>query len=244
MQGLSSILSIIATVALSAIVHAGGGEIGVNDFKHNQTVIYAETLEMESKLTGLVSKTEDWNFGISGKGSIEMNAEPFWASWNLHGVPMHQYRLFEQLRPEGKYAHIKEGSPEYKQLFKEAEQKDEEHKRQVEQDLEKEHKRVGLIADPETETISHFQSGKAKMRVIHCLQGDLKPGDIIEVTWKHVIVKRSCPHITPFVGKCGWSFGKKVQPGDQVDLGHAFFNLDQGLKAKDAYERKLQQAGQ
>ncbi len=66
--------------------------------------------------------------------------------------------------------------------------------------LAAEHKRAGLVPDPDSERIVYFFSGKAKIRVIQSLQG------ASQLAWKFVQHCVSCPPIFPFIGKYGWFF--------------------------------------
>ena len=128
-----------------------------------------------------------------------------------------------------------------KQEIEVASIKDEEGKKALRKALEDEYERVGLKWDPDTECIVHFYSGSAEMKILETFQGDLKVGDKIDVSWKSVHFRWSCPPILPFEGECGWIFEGSVKNGDQVALGHGFIEKKQARKALATYKKRVEQ---
>ena len=223
---------VVSSLALVGSSTAGSGVISPSSFGGESTIVYTETYECEGGIYGLVVNSDDWSGGLSGEGSVLLDTKIIADSWDLRHPPRYEVELYKKMQRDNDFAHIKHESPEYEKLLKEAQAKDGAHKKRVLAALDKEHKRAGLNADPETEGVVYFFSGRAKMRVTETLQGDLKPGDEIEVTWKHVQRRISCPPIIPFKGKCGWVFNSKLQQGSKATLGHGFFSLEDGRKAK------------
>ena len=230
-------ICLMITLAGLGLAHAGSGTIDAAAFGGDRTIVLAETFECEAGIYGLVVKREDWVDGFPGEGSVLLDTKIIRDYWDLRGAPRHESELYRKLHHDQKFMDLKEDSEKFKALLKEARTKDVEHKEGVMEALAKELKRAGLAFDPETEVVIYFFSGKAKMRVIESLQGNLKKGDEIDVTWKHIQRRVSCPHVIPFLGPCGWIFDSTLKPGAKTDLGHGFYSLKEGRSAKAAFER-------
>ena len=197
--------------------------------------MFAETFECDAGVSGLVIKEEDWSITMSGEGSVPLDARIMEEAWAFRFAGKHESELIRKLYDDEDSSNLQEGSAEFEKLLAEAKAKDAVHREKAEAAFDAELKRAGLQPEPKVESIVYFFSGRAKMRVIECLQGDLKPGDEIEVTWKHIQRTISCPPVIPFKGECGWVFDSKLKNGAKVKLGHGFYSLEQGRTAKQKY---------
>lgn len=215
----------------------GFGEISSNHFKDDGTIVWGEISGCEGGIHGLVVRQEDWSYsGLSSKGSVLLDGKVVSNAWDLRfgGIP---FRRALYSRPDENNP-LKYQPPTEAEL-KAAQKKDAERAKKIRAALAAELKRAKLIYDPKTEMIVYFHVGKAKMRVLESLQGNLKAGDEIEVTWS-IQDRTSCPPIIPFNGKSVGVFPGKIEKGTTARVGHIFLDLDEAKKAKAVFLKNAQ----
>ncbi|MGJ8697010.1 MAG: hypothetical protein ACSHYF_11885 [Verrucomicrobiaceae bacterium] len=178
------------------------------DFKGDDTIVLTETIEFKSRLYASVITEEEWASEIP-KGKVVLVdyalADKAWRySSRLSGD--HVEELFRRAKRPSK------------KEFAEAKKKDQEALRKLEEEVKLMEKKLGLIPQSDDEGVAYFYAGEAKMKVIETFKGDLQKGDTIKVTWKNVLRKRSCPHMTPYKGKAVWLLKGAVKAGGEAEL--------------------------
>lgn len=201
--------------------------MGKQSFGEGLTILHAESVLVKEKLYAMPLKEDEGFWVIREDDFVEVDPKIIMPAVlvDRYGFRDHERELYRKSGPDGP-------KPPDEKLAT-AKRKDQDYVKKVMEARKREFMRVGLKPDLEIERVMYYKSGEAKMKVIECLDGNLKKGDEITVFWKNLRVKQTCPHLTPSgLGKHGVVIEGEVKNGQRVALSSGFLNVKEAYKIK------------